>query len=226
MPNNTTLIDSIQASSALSTLLTLPPLPLDSYVSKSQTDTWTQTGWTKAHIRHLFDAAFTWDYLPFCFLCKDLFIKDYESGLNQFCSSALVHAILALSCRIINENDNQKVFPSGWLGSQTFVDEAQAALKIKGAAESLPNIQAYGVLSLYQMRCGKEEESFKFAEAFASSIIELCENKPRIVKEEPQYIKARSTTYCGAVSLIRYVTEGSTITYLLTADRASIACYK
>jgi hypothetical protein len=36
--------------------LFLPTLPLDAYISQLQLDTWTRTGWTKAHIRHLFDA--------------------------------------------------------------------------------------------------------------------------------------------------------------------------
>ena len=71
-----------------STILSLPPLPRDAYVSQSRTDTWTDTGWTRAHIRHLFDVLFTWDYLPFCLLCKDLFLQDYNNGSNKYCSSA------------------------------------------------------------------------------------------------------------------------------------------
>lgn len=210
MPNNSILTGSIQAPSSLSTLLTLPPLPLDSHTSKSQTDTWTGTGWTKAHIHHLFDATFTWDYLPICLLCKDLFIQDYDSGLNQFCSSALVHAILAVSCRLINENNDQKIFPSGWLGSQFFFDEAQRALQNQGSTLNLPNIQAYGVLSLYQMSCGQEEEALQLAETFVCSITELCETESRYGKED-QYMKAQATTYCGAVSLIRYVSKAVTM---------------
>lgn len=189
----------------MSTHLSFPPLPLDSYVSESQVDGWTRTGWTKAHVRHLFDATFTWDYLPFCLLRKALFIRDYDSGSTQFCSSALVHATLAISSRLINENDNDRIRPSGWLGSKFFFSEAEAALQTQssGEARSLPDIQALGVLSLYHIRCGLEEEAFKCAVAFARAIIDLCNNETDLVGRDEEYLKTRSITYNGAVSLVR-----------------------
>lgn len=172
-------------------------------------DIWTQTGWTKAHIRHLFDATFIWDYLPVCLLRKDLFIQDYESGSARFCSPELVHAILAISSRVINENENATTFSSGWLGSQFFSDEAKRALQTQGSTRTLPNIQALGVLSLYKVRCGREEEALEFAETFVSSIIELCKHESRSSKEEEEYVSARATTYSGAISLIRYARSGA-----------------
>lgn len=190
------------ATSTVSTFLTLPPLPVDSYISESQTDTWTRTGWTKAHIRHLFDATLTWDYLPFCLLRKDLFMRDYESGSSQFCSSSLVHATLAISSRLINENDNNTILPSGWLGSKFFFDEANRALQALLPAKNLPDIQALGVLSLYQMRCGLEGRALGFAKDFARNITELCNQEPR-GNQDDQYINACAITYCRAVSLVR-----------------------
>lgn len=131
------------------TQLLFPPRPLDAYASESQLDTWTQTGWTKAHIRHLFDVVFTWDYLPFCVLCKDLFIQDYESASFQFCSSSLVNAILALASCLINDNNKDATLPSGWLGSRIFFDEATRGLQVQQSIKTLPDIQALGILSLY-----------------------------------------------------------------------------
>ncbi|KAH7110017.1 putative nitrate assimilation regulatory protein nirA [Dactylonectria estremocensis] len=188
-----------------STILSLPPLPLDAYNSEWHTpDTWTRTGWTRAHLRHLFDALTTWDYLPFSLLCKDQFLQDYQSGSSRFCSSALVHAVLALASRLINENDDDaRLLPSGWLGSKMFLDEAEAILQARGPLNRLPDIQALGILSLYQMRCGREAEAHELAEAFVASITELCQREPLMDKEKEQYSRARATTYCGAVSLVR-----------------------
>ncbi|KAH7111007.1 nitrate assimilation regulatory protein nirA, partial [Dactylonectria estremocensis] len=188
-----------------STILSLPPLPLDAYTSEWHTpDMWTRTGWTRAHLRHLFDALTTWDYLPFSLLCKDQFLQDYQSGSSRFCSSALVHAVLALASRLINENDDDaRLLPSGWLGSKMFLDEAEAILQARGPLNRLPDIQALGILSLYQMRCGREAEAHELAEAFVASITELCQREPLMDKEEEQYSRARATTYCGAVSLVR-----------------------
>lgn len=188
-----------------STILSLPPLPLDAYISHSHTDTWTRTGWTMAHIRHLFDTILTWDYLPFSLLCKDQFLQDYQNGSNRFCSSALVHAVLALASRLINENeDDFRLLPSGWFGSKFFLNDAEALLQSSGPLNSLPDIQALGILSCYQIRCGQEAKAHELAEACLVSITELCQREPLVSKEEEQYSRARATTYCGAVSLVRY----------------------
>lgn len=186
------------------TRMILPPLPRDTYISEPQLDTWTQTGWTKSHIRHLFDVVFTWDYLPFCFLCKDLFIQDYENASPQFCSSPLVNATLALASRLMNDNDMDEKLPSGWLGSQFFFDAATRGLQAQ-STKSLPNIQTLGILSLYEIRCGREEEAFEFAESLISDVTELCKIESRKGEETDEYTQARATTYCGAVSLVRCV---------------------
>ncbi|KAK5657280.1 hypothetical protein OQA88_3342 [Cercophora sp. LCS_1] len=195
--------ESQEAASALSTILSLPPLPPDAHTAHSQPDSWTRTGWTRAHILHLVDALRTWDYLPFCFFSEDLFMRDYESGSGQFCSSALVHAILALSSRLINEgSDESGLLPSGWLRSRLFADEAKALIKEAEHPRSLPDIQALGILSLYHLRCGNEVEAGKQAEAFLSSITELCQDASAS-SEGDEYASVRVTTYCGAVTLVR-----------------------
>ena len=191
---------------SFSTLLTFPPLPLDSYASEKQPDTWTRTGWTRAHVRHLFDAIFTWDYLPFCLLDKDLFIRDYESNSTRFCSSALVYATLAISARLINENDNEKVLPSGWLSSKLFCDEAKKALQqAEQSTTSLPDVQALGILSLYYLRCGLETTAMELALSFYHGITDICEGVTPESQEDELYNKVRTVTLHGAGFLIRWV---------------------
>ncbi|KAI5459495.1 hypothetical protein BGZ63DRAFT_391152 [Mariannaea sp. PMI_226] len=185
-------------------ILSLPPLPPDAYTSTAQVDTWTQTGWTKAHIRHLFDVIVTWDYLPFCLLCKELFLQDFHSGLGQFCSSALVHAMLALATRLINESDDDsEILPSGWLHNKYFFEKAKSLLRDKTPSRSLPDSQALGILSLYHMRCGREAQAKQLAESFVADIRGLCQREHLTGREKDSYARARATTYCGAVSLAR-----------------------
>lgn len=193
----------------LSTILSFPPLPLNAFAAQSEADTWTQTGWTKAHIRHVFDALLTWDCLAFCFLCKDLFLRDYESGSTQFCSSALVNAMLALACRLINETDDDDILPTGWMGSKHFFTEAKALIEDEELSESLPNIQAFGILSLYEIRCGREAEAWELAELFLSKMTELRHETRGKGQEQNDYVKSRDSSYCQSVSLIRCVSNGS-----------------
>jgi hypothetical protein len=117
----------------------------------------------------------------------------------------LVHAVLALAIRIVNENDDDsEVLPSGWLSSRPFFDEAKARVQSSEQLKQLPDIQALGILSLYEIRCGQEAKAHELADAFVYSIKEFCKRQPVVGKEAEQYARVQTTTYCGAVSLSRY----------------------
>ncbi|UNI24014.1 hypothetical protein JDV02_009794 [Purpureocillium takamizusanense] len=186
-----------------STILSLPPRPLDVYASQSHLDVWTRTGWTVAHIRHLFDVLGTWDSLALCLLSRDVFLRDYQNGSGRFCSSALVHALLALSARLVNgASDNKDVLPSRWVGSKIFSDEAAAIIENDRHRSNLPNVQALGVLSLYRLRLGQEADALRLAEALLAGVTELCQCG-QSDGDQAEYTKALATTYCSAVSLVR-----------------------
>ena len=144
---------------------------------------------------------------PSCLLCKNLFIQDYEGGSTQFCSSPLVHAMLAIAFSLINEDNDDKILPSGWLGSRLFYDEARRYLKSLTKPRDLPNIQALGMLSLYEIRCGREEQAMETAKEFHSGRTNLCHSQAQMTDLSnltSNRVWARATSYCGAVSLIRY----------------------
>lgn len=122
-----------------STILTPPPRPLDAYNSLSEEDAWTKIGWTNAHIRHLIDVVHSWDSLSFSLLSYDHFLQSFFSNSSRFCSSTLMCAILALASRVVNEDhDDLKILPSGWVGSQTFCEKAEAKLQ-RGSSKRLPD---------------------------------------------------------------------------------------
>ncbi|KAH6959953.1 hypothetical protein BKA56DRAFT_623991 [Ilyonectria sp. MPI-CAGE-AT-0026] len=189
----------------LPTPVSLTPVPSSGDASPLRTDIWTRTGWTVAYIRQLFDSLLTWDYLPFCLLCKDPFLRDYHSGLSRYCSSALVNALLALATRRVNENQDDIEIDalSGWSGGKAFFDEAKAILYSSERSSSLPDIQALGILALYQISCGREADARELSSAFAAAITDLCLREPLTGKHEEQYARVRATTYCGAISVIR-----------------------
>lgn len=186
--------------------LSLPAAPNDAYAASLQRDTWTQTGWTRAHIRHLFDVLSTWDNIAFSLLRKEEFLHDFEAGSSRFCSTALVNALLALSTRLINEKeDDSDILPSGWFGSRRFLLKANALLRSQGLRDRLPDIQSLGILALYHIRCGRENEARDLAESCASSVRALFSGNIAVDPLNEQYVKVQATTYCGAVSLLRYV---------------------
>lgn len=199
----------VASTSTLSMILSFPPLPLDAYVAQSETDTWTRTGWTKAHIRHLFGVLLTWDQLGFCLLCQDLLLQAYESGSREFCSSSLVNAKLALASRLVNETDEDDILPSGWLGSKYFYNEAKALLQDNMPSDSLPHIQTLGVLSLYEIRCGRQAEACEFAGSFLSKITKLLHEAMDERQREDSFIRARNNSFYGAVSLVRCAENSS-----------------
>jgi hypothetical protein len=189
-----------------STILTLPPRPLDAYKSHSHTDTWTKISWTKAHIHHLVDVILTWDYLPLSLLSLNDFLQSFYTNSTKSCSTALVCALLALAARLVNEDqDDAEILPSGWIGSNTFYKEAQEALQKAPAGDRLPDIQAVGVLSIYRLRCGQETDALDYAESCFTKITDLRNHGQSKDKSKDQQARARDITYLAAVSLRRYV---------------------
>ncbi|UNI14797.1 hypothetical protein JDV02_001392 [Purpureocillium takamizusanense] len=196
---------------------------------------WTRTGWSVAKVRDHLQSLLTWDYLPFCLLCRDPFLQDFASGEGRYCSRALVNSLLALSMRIVGKphhphsqrHHQEKQDPlvtvadggspsSDWSDSQALFDEAEALVSGQGRPGSLPDIQALGMLALYQVSCGREAEAGELAETFAAAMTDLCLQEPLSAdNHDSQDALVRATTYCGAVSLVR-------ILKLLTAQPAGV----
>jgi hypothetical protein len=159
---------------------------------------------TKTYVLQLFDTFFEWKQLPISIVSQDLFLRDYKDGSDQFCSTALVHAILALATRLNGENGNADTQASRWLESESFFGLAKTAVEDGAHVTSLPNIQALGVLSLYSIRCAREAEACKYADIFTSHIASLYNRLSFTSEHDEQYLRAHITTYCGAVTLARY----------------------
>ncbi|KAJ6436480.1 nitrate assimilation regulatory protein nirA [Purpureocillium lavendulum] len=153
------------------------------------------------------------DYLPFCLLCEDVFLKDLATGEGRYCSPALVNSLLALASRTWNEHQHphpnrrqqeQPNYhdvadvgspPSGWWYSQALFDEAEALISDKSPPDTLPDTQTLGMLALYHVSCGRDAEAYELAGSFAAAIAELCLREPLEEDEQDeQYAQVRATS--------------------------------
>jgi len=77
------------------------------------------------------------------------------------------------------------------------------------------------MLALYHVSCGREAEARELAQAFKAEITKFCLQEPlEADKQDKQYMQVRATTYCGAVSLVRY---GVPVPFLLLLS-LSLGC--
>lgn len=192
------------SSPGLPSPVSLPSFYVNRDAAQSQADSWTTFGLTGAYLGRLFSALATWDCLPFCIVCEVPFTKNFATGSRDFCSQALVNALLALAIRVVIETENEtEPPPANCLGSKQVFDDADKILRKGEQPSHLPDIQALGILSIYEISCGRKAEAEKLAQLFYSSVIDLCDRESLEEKDE-QYVLVRTTAYCGAVSLIRY----------------------
>ncbi|KAM4062339.1 fungal zn(2)-Cys(6) binuclear cluster domain-containing protein [Hirsutella rhossiliensis] len=235
IPSSPSSVPSLASSGVAAAAATREPRSLAQRI-----DVWTRTGWTAALVLKSLGLLLTWDYLPLCLLCKDPFLRDFAAGTGRYCSSALVNALLALATRIVNEQQHQhhlhyhrrdsrlaagssvaspssppSVTAQDWTDSQAFWNEAETLLRSNEQKQtSLPDVQALGIMALYQVSSGRESESRELAEAFAAAATDLCLQAPVVADDHGEYEKVRATTYCGAISLVR-------ILKITTAQRPS-----
>jgi len=145
----------------------------------------------------------------FCGVWRDLFLQDFEQDGTRFCSSSLVNALLALATRsresgqTANQSLDSQPHPVN-TNSDGFFAEATALLpKRGGRPTSLADIQALGLLALYEASAGREDRAQGLADEFVASIIDLCLHERSLVSTGRSYQLARTSTYCGALSLLR-----------------------
>lgn len=186
--------------------------PQSSATDSNKADGWTCVGLPVSTMRERFDALFSSDFLAFCLLPKTAFLEDFTRGTGPYCSRTLVYAVLALST-IVMGSPQQRPREGGectltphWPDSQASFNEAASRTKERTERHSLPDIQALGMLSLYQARRGHDADALGLAETFAGAMEDLCLMEPAAVgQQDRHYARVRASTYCGAVSLVRYV---------------------
>ncbi|KAJ3483935.1 hypothetical protein NLG97_g7181 [Lecanicillium saksenae] len=171
----------------------------------------TLVDWPQARLLRVLDDILQWDCIAFCLIDKERFKTDFQTGSTTYCSPILVDALLALSAivfrhNIIDEVANRETGKPAWdIFSATLANEViQALHKGKWLPETMPEIQALGVLALYCACHGWKNESCNFAMDFAEAIGKYCILN---ANEENTMVNNRrnvASTYCGAISMNRF----------------------
>ncbi|KAM4056414.1 nitrate assimilation regulatory protein nirA [Hirsutella rhossiliensis] len=128
------------------------------------------------------------------------FFRDYCSGSSRYCSSALVNALIALATRVVHEISDEAESPG--LASSAEANhfrQGRGHYPQNRPSANLPDIQAIGILSLYQITCGREAEAQALADSFAARIVNL-------VLKSPDGLRGREYAKVWATSILRLTT--------------------
>lgn len=185
----------------------------------AQRDPWTNSGWTKLHVRELVTSVLSWDGIPLCVVNKGHFLADFDTGAAQYCSSTLVNGLLAIATRLEENNHHHHHQDTTHRGrgvpsSYDFIREARACSLDKDYVSALANIQALGVLALYQTSFGQIVETQKLVDDYAAATASLYLSKSTAAPGN-DYDRVCEETYHGAISLQRYVMFAHSSTSIL-----------
>lgn len=180
-----------------------------------QMDKWTNMGWLKSYTREFVSSVLSWDAIPLCVAGQERFLGDFDSDQMQFCSSALVYSLLALASKLQEQEVQQRPehlshqLPHQLADGRTAIPASdylyeQACTQLwDNGVTVLPDMQAIGTLALYQANFGSVAKGQVLANEYAAAIADLC-LRDSARDSSSDYDLVRTSTYCGAVSLLRY----------------------
>lgn len=127
---------------------------------------WTTVTNDKELILHFLNMYFCWHYPYFTTLSKELFYKDFLTGVSsQYCSAILVNAMLALGCHFSSKHA-ARADPedSGTTGDHYF-DEAKRLLyeNEEFANARICTVQALALMSVREAGCGRESKGWVYS---------------------------------------------------------------
>lgn len=166
--------------------------------------------WPQARVLLILDKILQWDCAAFCLIDHDQFKLDLQTGSTNYCSPALVDALLALSAVVFRHDatntvgNRERRNPAWDVLSSTLANEATQTLH-RGTwlPEAIPDIQALGVLALYCACNLWQDESWKFAMNFQEAIRKYCLQNADSDSALTSARRITASTYCGAIPMNR-----------------------
>ncbi|KAK6858953.1 hypothetical protein PG995_004806 [Apiospora arundinis] len=162
--------------------------------------TWTSVTQDMNLVQHLLALYFCWEYPIFATIHKEYFLADFLNGRQKYCSAGLVNAILALGCLFSSEAGSDRNLDDLRILSDHFFKESLRLAAQASTQYSLVNIQALGILSLRELRCGRNVESRYYAGQSMRLAVEMGLNKVGHGGEEG-HVAVSTTTFWGAFTL-------------------------
>ena len=170
---------------------------------------WSISGLTVDQLRHLLGAFFECQYIPFFTIDRDMFMRDFVGGSDEYCSPALVRALLCQACRLVAGYDAAYSFLVN-LGNRLF-DESKSALNmITSSKFAVPDAQALGLAALHELGAGRETEALGLAEKAVERINAARGKDGQSDQSWSRPIGSSSNTntvLLGTVTLARYASS-------------------
>lgn len=135
-------------------------------VQESTVPRWTKVTENDKLINHLMTMYFTWHYPFFTVLSKDLFYRDYVSGIpSQYCSSSLVNIMLALGCHFSSWEGTYEDPNNSATRGDHFSKEAQRLIleNDEHVTAKLCTVQALALLSVREAGCAREGKGWVYS---------------------------------------------------------------
>jgi hypothetical protein len=134
---------------------------------------WTSVTQSTALISHLFELYFTWVHPLHMLFSENMFLQCYKNGTNHYCSRALVNAICAMGCCLLET-------PAPGFTKRHAQDESELQAAFKKEARSLlkpqgdlhvASLQAFAILYLVDLSCGKARSASGYLRCAADHLV-------------------------------------------------------
>ncbi|KAH7391634.1 hypothetical protein BKA64DRAFT_110670 [Cadophora sp. MPI-SDFR-AT-0126] len=123
---------------------------------------WTTISSDFAFIDHIMKLYFYWENPNFSTLSAKIFLADFRSGRDVYCSAALVNAILALGCRLSPYTKSPNTTDESVIAGDLFYAEANMLLDEESVPQ-LTTIQAMSIMSIRDAVCGRQSTSIFYS---------------------------------------------------------------
>ena len=162
-------------------------------------DAWTDVTSDEDLVLHLLTLYFCWEYPTFAPFSKEHFMSDFETGTLRYCSPILVNALLALGCHFSTLPSTRANPDDAFTSGDHFFDESLRLLHLQDEHYSLTTIQALGIMSIREAKCGRHAKSCHYANQSVRLAIELGLHRVKGVDKDEVAVQA--ATFWGAFAL-------------------------
>ncbi|KAL8660241.1 MAG: hypothetical protein Q9202_006733 [Teloschistes flavicans] len=153
---------------------------------------WTQVSSSLTLLNHLFNLYFTWVHPIHMLFSEIAFKQSFDNSDNTYCSSALVNAVCAMACRLVNAGDVDEETDDVATLANGFMNQARReVLPAKGMP--LTSVQALAVMYLAELSNGKARNAIGY--------LRTCTEYLKVIDLDGQSFDAREITLCGIQTL-------------------------
>ena len=133
---------------------------------------WTRVAEGQALIDHLFELYFLWVHPHHMLFSETNFLDCYHRGDEKYCSSALVNAICAMGCHLLDRDVTTSFRDVSDLEKLrlAFMQEARLAIS-PSDHQDFPTLQAFAVLFLAELSSGKARNAVTYLRCAADNIL-------------------------------------------------------